>query len=296
MKFAAIDIGSNAIRLLITEVTESKSGLKYKKHLFTRVPLRLGDDSFLHKKISEEKITKLIKAMSAFKTLMGFFDVKEYMACGTSALRDAENGKEVTEKAQEQAGIKIEIIDGKTESEIIYSNHIAESLNHNKSYLYIDLGGGSIELSVFSKGKILASDSFPVGAIRYLCNAVSVNTWETFKEWVKTNTANVKPLIAIGSGGNINKLAKMIGNNKKDNKIISYKDLKQMHDELNACSLEERIKKYDLNEDRADVIVPAAKIFTSVMKWAEIDEIYIPKLGLVDGIINHLYDKYCGVK
>ena len=288
MKFAAIDIGSNAIRFLITEVIGNNAAPKYKKRLFVRVPIRLGEDVFVNQKISEQKIEKLTKAIGSFKTIMDIFGVKSYMACGTSALREAENGKKVTEAIREQTAVKVEIVDGKREAEIIYNCHVAEKLNHNKSYLYIDVGGGSTELTLFAQKKMVYSNSFPVGAIRLLLKKVSVNEWDAMKEIVKTISKDHHPLIAIGTGGNINKLCKLTGSEKK---LLSYKDVKELHGQLEQLTMEQRIKKFDLNEDRADVIVPAAKIYLSVMKWADISEIHVPRLGLADGIINLLNEK-----
>jgi len=288
LKFAAIDIGSNAIRLLITEVLEVGSGVKYKQRLFIRVPIRLGEDVFLQKIISEEKSEKLVKALSSFRSMIELFGVKNYLACATSAFREAENGKKVIEKIKEQTGVKVEIIDGKREAEMIYTCHVAEKLNHNKSYLYVDVGGGSTELTLFVKGKLVFSNSFPVGTVRLLYDKVSVNEWEKLKDTVKEISKDHSPTIAIGTGGNINKIFKML---QPENKYIGYKEMKELYEELAGMSIEQRIKKFGFKEDRADVIVPAAKIYISIMKWADISDIYVPKLGLADGIINMLYEK-----
>ncbi|MBI4930700.1 MAG: exopolyphosphatase [Bacteroidetes bacterium] len=288
MKFAAIDIGSNALRLLITEVIENGSGVKYKQRVFIRVPVRLGEDVFLQQKISTEKTEKLIKALASFKSLIELFEVKTYMACATSAFREAENGKKIIDKIKDEVKLKAEIIDGKREAEMIYSCHVAEKLNHNKSYLYVDVGGGSTELTLFSKEKLIFSNSFPVGTVRLLYDKVSINEWEKMKEAVKEISKDISPLIAIGTGGNINKLYKLLD---PGDKYIGYKKMKELYEELSDMSIEQRIKKFGFNEDRADVIVPAAKIYLSVMKWADINDIYVPKLGLADGIINLLYEK-----
>lgn len=288
MKFAAIDIGSNALRFLITEVIENGSGVKYKQRVFIRVPIRLGEDVFLQQKISAEKTEKLIKALASFKSLIELFEVKTYMACATSAFREAENGKKIIDKIKDEVKLKTEIIDGKREAEMIYSCHVAEKLNNNKSYLYVDVGGGSTELTLFSKGKLIFSNSFPVGTLRLLYDKVSINEWEKMKETVKEISKDISPLIAIGTGGNINKLYKLLD---PGDKYIGYKKMKELYEELSDMSIEQRIKKFGFNEDRADVIVPAAKIYLSVMKWADINDIYVPKLGLADGIINLLYEK-----
>ena len=276
------------MRLLITEVIENGSGIKYKKRLFTRVPIRLGEDVFLKQNISEEKFDKLLKAMTAFKLIIELFGVKNYMACGTSALREAENGKKITDRIKEQANVKVDIIDGKREAEIIYTCHVAEKMNHGKDYLYIDVGGGSTEVTLFAQKKMIYSNSFPVGSVRMLYDKVSINDWEKMKETIKEIGTNYHPLTAIGTGGNINKIYKLL--NPKE-KYIEYKTMKQLYEDISAIKIEDRIKIYGFHEDRADVIVPAAKIYLSVMKWADINDIYVPKLGLVDGIINYLYEK-----
>lgn len=288
MKFAAIDIGSNAVRLLITEVIESNTAVRYKKRLFVRLPIRLGEDVFTKQKISEEKISELIKGISAFKNTIEIFQVDSFMACGTSALREAENGEKIISRIKEATGIKIEIIDGKKEAAIIYACHVAEKLNHNKPYLYIDVGGGSTELTLFYKNEIVYSNSFQVGAVRLLLNKVAEAEWERMKSKTKELGEKFENLIAIGTGGNINRIFKMVNS---ENKIIRYRELKDLYQQLSELTIEERINKYSLNQDRADVIVPAAKIYSSVMKWSGANDMYVPKLGLVDGIVNMLYEK-----
>jgi len=294
VKFAAIDIGSNAIRLLITEVIEDDKNVKYKKRLFVRVPLRLGEDVFISHVITEEKSYQLVKSIQAFKNLIELFKVSEFKACATSALRESFNGKDVIDKIFAHTGIYADIIDGKKEAEIIYTNHVAETLNPDGDYLYVDVGGGSTELTLFAHGKIIFSNSFPVGAVRMLMNRVSEESWDEFKKFVKENCRDAKHLVAIGTGGNINKLCKMADG--KNGKTITSQELKDLYQKLSDCSYEERIHRFGLNEDRADVIVPAAKIYNSVMKWAQIDEMYVPKLGLADGIIHLLYEKHLAQK
>ncbi len=288
MKFAAIDIGSNAVRLLITEVIEGSASVRYKKRLFVRLPIRLGEDVFTKQKISEEKISELIKGISAFKNTIDIFKVDSFMACATSALREAENGEKIIVRIKEETGIKIEIIDGKKEAAIIYACHVAEKLNHNKPYLYIDVGGGSTELTLFHKNEIVYSNSFQVGAVRMLLNKVTEVEWERMKAKVKELGERFENLIAIGTGGNINRIFKMVNS---EDKTIKYKELKELYQQLSELTIEERIKKYSLNQDRADVIVPAAKIYSSAMKWSGANDMYVPKLGLVDGIVNMLYEK-----
>lgn len=289
MKFAAIDIGSNAIRLLFCNVIENGEPT-FKKAELIRIPIRLGEDSFLLKKISDKKADQLVKSMRAFAHLIDVFEPIAYRACATSAMRDASNGREIIERIRMESGLNVEIIDGKNEAEIIYSNHIAEHLEHDKSYIYIDVGGGSTELTLFSHNEILASKSFNIGTIRMLHQQIEKEPWNAFKDWIKQTTSPFKPIIAIGSGGNINKVFKML--RSKGNKPIHFTELKALSDMLNSYSYEDRIKVLGLNPDRADVIIPAVKIFRSVMKAAEAQEVIVPQIGLSDGIVHLLYEKY----
>lgn len=290
MKFAAIDIGSNAVRLLIGNVYERAEGPVFKKADLVRIPIRLGDDAFMHKEISEAKTEKLLLAMKAFRHLIDFYEVTAWKACATSAMREARNSADVVKRIQRETGINIEVIDGRTEAEIIYANHIAEHLAPGHDYLYIDVGGGSTELTLFSKNRIVASRSFNIGTIRLLNNLVSKEQWNEFREWVKQTTADYHPLSAIGSGGNINKIFKM--SRKKQNRPLSYAKLKEQHLFVESFSLKERIEVLGLNPDRADVIVPAGKIFLTVMKAAGIDDIYVPQIGMADGLIHLLYENH----
>lgn len=271
---------------------ESSGGAIFKKADLVRIPLRLGEDAFLQKKISKEKLEKLIIAMKVFRQLLNFYEIDEYKACATSAMRDASNGVDVVAQVLHESGIAIEIIDGKTEAQIIYSNHVAEKLDQNNSYLYIDVGGGSTELTLFSGNKVIASRSFNVGTIRFLNDLVAKETWAEFKEWVKEKTKDHHPLMAIGSGGNINKIFKM--SRKKQNRPLTYNKLKELHEFISSFSLKERIEVLGLNDDRADVIVPAGKIFLSVMKNAQINKLYVPQIGMVDGLIHLLYENHIG--
>ncbi|MGB3948057.1 MAG: exopolyphosphatase [Bacteroidia bacterium] len=290
MKFAAIDIGSNAVRLLLSHVYDDGDITQFKKAELIRIPLRLGEDSFLNKKISPDKISKLVSAMKAFKNLIDVYEAIDYRACATSAMRDAENGREVIEQVRKEAGIKIEIIDGKTEADIIYSNHIEEHLDKNNSYLYIDIGGGSTEITLFSKNKAVASQSFNIGTIRMLHNQIDKEYWTYFKNWVRETTKGHKPLIAIGSGGNINKLFRMSG--RKNNKPVTTSKLKSLYEMMDSYTYDERVKVLGLNPDRADVIIPASKILLSVLKHAEIEKVIVPQIGLSDGIVHQLYEKF----
>lgn len=288
MRFAAIDIGSNAVRLLIANIMESEDGYAYKKDTLIRVPLRLGDEAFLNQKLSEKKIKELTQTMTAFRNLMDVFKVTEYRAFATSAMREAKNGQEVIKRIKQDANIKIEIITGNNEAKMIYSSHIEDTLDHKVNYLYIDVGGGSTELSIFSKNKVVASHSFNIGTIRMLDNKDTELEWESLRDWIKEHTKTLKPLVGIGTGGNINKLHRL--SEEKEGVPISYNKLKSLYNYLNSFSLKERIQILDLNQDRADVIIPASEIYLSVMKWAGVKSIYVPKVGLVDGIIVHLME------
>jgi len=290
LKFAAIDIGSNAVRLLFCNVYEENGKTLFKKAELIRVPIRLGEDSFLNRKISKEKADKLVTAMKAFKNLIEVYDAVDYRACATSAMRDADNRYEIVERVKKEAGINIEVIDGKTEADIIYSNHIEEHLDKSNNYLYIDIGGGSTEITLFSKNKAMVSQSFNIGTIRMLHNQIDKEYWSYFKNWVNEITAGYKPLIAIGSGGNINKLFKMSG--RKPNKPLPTSKLKGMYEVLESYTYEERIRVLGLNPDRADVIIPASKILLTVLKKADIEKLLVPQIGLSDGIVHLLYEKH----
>jgi exopolyphosphatase / guanosine-5'-triphosphate,3'-diphosphate pyrophosphatase len=289
VRYAAIDIGSNAVRLLIANILENKGKLTFKKDTLLRVPLRLGDDSFLQNRISARKEKDLCQTITAFSHLMQVFKVSEYMACATSAMRDAGNGQEVTERIRRETGIKIHIINGTQEAGIIYSTHIEEYLDEKKSYLYVDVGGGSTELTVFNKGRMMASSSFNIGTIRMLDNKDTEGEWTSLREWIREYTRGFKPLYGIGTGGNINKLFRLSG--EKEDKPITLSKIRSLYLLLNSYSLKERITVLDLNQDRADVIIPACEIYMSVMKWAGVKQMYVPRVGLVDGIIRMLIDK-----
>lgn len=289
MRYAAIDIGSNAVRLLIADIIENETETSFKKNTLIRVPLRLGDDAFLDKYISEKKAEELLKTMIAFKHLIDVYKVADYRACATSAMREAINGAEIAKKVKEQSGIDLEIVEGQSEANIIYSSHIEETLDRKKNYLYIDVGGGSTELSVFCDGKIHFSKSFPIGTVRMLDNADTEQSWDDLKLWIKTNTKAFPGLIGIGTGGNINKLFKM--SEEKEGTALSYAKLKQLSDYLNSFSLKERITVLGLNQDRADVIIPACEIYLCVMRHAGVKQIYVPRVGMADGIIQLLIEK-----
>lgn len=289
MRYAAIDIGSNAVRLLIADIVEINDEISFKKNTLVRVPLRLGDDAFLDKQISPRKVNDLLKSMSAFRNLMDVYKVQDYMACATSAMREAENGPEVVERVFSEAGVQLQIVDGKREANIIYSSHIEKYLDSRRTYLYIDVGGGSTEVSVFSNGVLIDSNSFNIGTIRMLDNQDTEETWRDLKNWIKENTKNYKTIFGIGTGGNINKIFKISG--EKAGTPLTFTKLKAMYDYLNSFSLKDRINVLGLKEDRADVIIPASEIYLTLMRWAGIKQLYVPKVGLVDGIIHLLIEK-----
>ncbi len=289
MRYAAIDIGSNAVRLLIADVMDTAEPITFKKNTLIRVPLRLGDDAFIDKKISPKKVENLVKTMSAFKNLMDVYGVTKYLACATSAMREAENGQEIVQQVKENAGINLEIVAGQREANIIYASHFEEKLDRKKNYLYIDVGGGSTELSFFSDGILVASQSFNIGTIRILDNQDKAETWKEMEHFLSAKTKAYKDITGIGTGGNINKLFKL--SEEKEGKPMSFNKLKSLHHHLSSYSLKDRIQVLGLNNDRADVIIPAALIFITVMKWAGIKNILVPKVGMVDGIIQLLIEE-----
>lgn len=291
MILAAIDIGSNAARLLISQAEEYKDGsVDYTKLTLLRIPLRLGFDVFQHKVISAEKQQQLMDTMKAYKLLMDIYKVSSYRACATSAMRDAQNGAQIIKDVYAQTGIQIEIIAGQEEANIIYETHIAEKLSTGKSYLYIDVGGGSTELTLFSDNHIVFKESFNIGTIRMLNKMVSEEQWSHMKWYVKKHTAQIAPIVAIGSGGNINKVFSI--SKKKEGKPLSIDLLRDYYRELNASTVEERMHLYHFRADRADVIVPALEIYIAVMRWSGASEIYVPRIGLADGLIKMQYAEH----
>jgi exopolyphosphatase / guanosine-5'-triphosphate,3'-diphosphate pyrophosphatase len=289
LRLAAIDIGSNAARLLITEVTaDGKSEPAFSKLNLVRVPLRLGFDVFELGIISKPKIGMMLQTMKAFKHLMNAYEVKHVIACATSAMRDAKNSGDIIRKVKLETDIGIEVISGDKEAGIVFENHIAETLDKDHSYMYIDVGGGSTELSFFSNGVLNFKESFNIGTIRLLQDMVNEKTWEVMKEIIKTVTKGQKEVMAIGSGGNINKVFSL--SKKKEDKPISLDMLKDYHRELSSITLNERMRLYNLRPDRADVIVPALLIYINAMRWAGASEMYVPKIGLVDGLVRHLWE------
>ena len=288
MRYAAIDIGSNAVRLLIADILRKDSRITYTKNTLLRVPLRLGDDAFVDKLISPSKFEDMVKTMRAFKDLLDVYKVTDYIACATSAMRDSENGKQVVDACKE-VGIDINIIDGGIEAKIIYNAYLSAIMDRDKVYLYIDVGGGSTEISLFAKGELKGSRSFNLGTIRILDNQDTPETWQEMRVWLKDITKGYKDIYGIGTGGNINKLSRIA--NKDEDKPFSYAKLKAIYDHLNSFSLKDRIHDLGLRSDRADVIIPAAEIFLTIMKSAHLKNIVAPRVGLVDGIIQQLIQK-----
>ncbi len=288
MRLAAIDIGSNAARLLISEVLYTKDGKpQFNKLNLVRVPLRLGFDVFESGEISKQRRSMIMQTMKAYQHLLKVYEIDHVIACATSAMRDAANSQDIIRKVKLETGIEIKVISGDEEANMIYENHIAENLDKEHSYLYIDVGGGSTEITFFAEGKLKYKESFNIGTIRLLKDQVEENTWDELKEHLKKNTKSILPIIAIGSGGNINKVFSL--SKRKDGKPLSLELLKDYYKELSSFSLEDRIRIYKLKEDRADVIIPALQIYISIMRWTNINEIYVPKIGLSDGLIQNLY-------
>lgn len=289
MRYAAIDIGSNAVRLLIADIIENTGSFSFKKNTLIRVPLRLGDDAFIQKHISDKKAAELLKAMQAFRNLMDVYKVTDYLAYATSAMREADNGDELVKIIKEQANIDLEIVHGSKEASVIYASHIDQNIDKSKNYLYIDVGGGSTELSLFSAGEMIVSRSFNIGTIRILDNQDTEETWNDMRDFIRDNTRNFKQLSGIGTGGNINKLFRL--SDEKDGLPLSFARLRQLYTYLSSFSLKDRINVLGLNHDRADVIIPACEIYLTVMKNANIKNIYVPRVGMVDGIIQTLIEK-----
>jgi exopolyphosphatase/guanosine-5'-triphosphate,3'-diphosphate pyrophosphatase len=290
VRLAAIDIGSNAARLLIVEVSNDKNGkTQFNKLNLVRVPLRLGFDVFERGEISKEKRGMILQTMKAYSHLLNAYNVSEVIACATSAMRDASNSSDIIRKVKLETGLSIEIISGDLEASIIYENHIAENMDTANSYMYIDVGGGSTELTFFTDGKLTFKRSFNIGTIRLLKDMVNQYKWDEMKDYIKNATKGYKKIIAIGTGGNINKVFSL--SKKKDGKPLNLELLKDYYKEISSFSLEDRINIYKLRNDRADVIVPALQIYINVMRWADADEIYVPKIGLADGLVQHLYAK-----
>ncbi|MFD2823433.1 rod shape-determining protein [Lacinutrix iliipiscaria] len=287
-KYAAIDIGSNAVRLLIANIIEEKGKPpRFKKSSLVRVPIRLGADVFLKDKISKENTQRMLDTMLAFKLLMQSHKVDKYKACATSAMREASNGKKLAKLIFEKTQIIIDIIEGEEEAAIIAATDLHAFIDNNKTYLYVDVGGGSTEFTVIHNGNSITSKSFKIGTVRLLNDIVKNETWQELESWIKIHTSLYDKIEVIGSGGNINKIFKISG--KALGKPLTYFYLTSYYNMLQSYSYEERISELDLNQDRADVIIPATRIYLSAMKWSGAKDIYVPKIGLADGIIKSIY-------
>ncbi len=288
-KYAAIDIGSNAVRLLVSNIIEEKGkSTRFKKSSLVRVPIRLGANAFLEGEIGEENIVRMVDTMYAFKLLMKSHKVIKYKACATSAMREAVNGADVVNLILKKTGLKIDIIEGEEEAAIIAATDLHTFIDKNKTYLYVDVGGGSTEFSIIHHGVKKASKSFKIGTVRLLNNVVKKELWKVLENWVKFNTKTYDKIEVIGSGGNINKIFKISG--KAATKPLTYFYLTSYYNMLKTYSYEERISELHLNQDRADVIIPATRIYLSAMKWSGAKDIYVPKIGLSDGIIKSIYN------
>ncbi len=289
-KYGAIDIGSNAVRLLISSIHEEDGKTtRFKKTSLVRVPIRLGADVFKNKKVSEENIVRMLDAMQAYQLLMKTHKVVRYKACATSAMREAENGPELVELIKEKTGIQIDIIDGKDEAAIIAMTDLHELINTDATYLYVDVGGGSTEFTLYHNGNTITSKSFKLGTVRLLNDLVSDDIWNEVEHWIHEKTKDYRRISLIGSGGNINNIFKNSGTSV--GKPLSFLYLSSYYKLLKSLTYEERIWQLNLNQDRADVITPAARIYLSAMKWSGAREIFVPKIGLSDGIIKSLYNE-----
>jgi exopolyphosphatase / guanosine-5'-triphosphate,3'-diphosphate pyrophosphatase len=289
LRLGAIDIGSNAARLLISDALQGPKGVEFVKMTLVRVPLRLGFDVFETGEISPQKEDNIVKTIRAYKHLLEVYDVQHFKACATSAMRDAINAPEILQRVKKETDIDISIISGQDEASLIYENHFAESLNDQESYLYIDVGGGSTELTFFSDARLVFKESFNIGTIRLLKSQVSEAAWDEMKEFIKSKTKGYHHVTAIGTGGNINKIFSL--SKRKEGKPLSLDLLKDYYKEFNSLTLPQRISLYRLREDRADVIVPALLIYINTMRWADAEEIFVPKIGLADGLIHALYEE-----
>jgi len=293
LKLAAIDIGSNAARLLISEVQPGPQGRpEFIKLSLVRVPLRLGFDVFETGEISKERTEMLIKTIQSYKLLLDVYQVRHLKTAATSAMRDASNSKQIIAQVKKETGIELNLISGAEEANYIYENHVADNMNSQESYLYIDVGGGSTELTFFSDGKLVTKESFNIGTIRLLKNQVNEDQWGEMKQFIKDKTSGYHHITAIGSGGNINKIFSL--SKRKDGKPLTLELLRNFYKEFSNLTLSQRISFYQMREDRADVIVPALLIYINVMRWAEADEIYVPNIGLADGLIHILYEEVKG--
>jgi exopolyphosphatase/guanosine-5'-triphosphate,3'-diphosphate pyrophosphatase len=287
LNLAAIDIGSNAVRLLVSEAVPYRETVDFTKLTLLRIPLRLGVDVFQNGFIGEEKASALKKSIQAFQLIMDIYGVERFRACATSAMRDAQNGAELVKTIFQETGLQIDIITGKEEAAIIYDTHMMESEPEGETRLYVDVGGGSTELTMYSEGKRILQDSFNVGTLRLLNGQVPDRVWNDMKSAVKSSVKGVKNLSIIGSGGNINKLFSI--SKTKEGKSLSLTQMDTYYKSMSNLSVIERMHEYNLRQERAEVIVPALQIYTSILKWSDVNEIGVPRIGLADGLIRELY-------
>lgn len=290
-KYASIDIGSNAVRLLISTITEPENKpVSFKKTSLVRVPIRLGQDVFVNGYISDFNISRMKQTLKAFQLLMNCHKVERFRACATSAMRDAQNSKALVDDIALDTNIDIEIIDGNDEAAIIAATDLHELIKSEKTYIYVDVGGGSTEITIYKDGKTGASKSFNLGTVRLLNNLVSESDWQDFRDWIKAQTKGLSKIEMIGSGGNINHIFKASG--KKTGKPLSFFYLSSYYQLLQSLTYEERIAQLSMNQDRADVIVPATEIYLTAMKYSKARSVHVPKIGLSDGIIKSLYNEF----
>jgi len=287
-RYAAIDIGSNAVRLLLSEVFETDSGPYFRKISLIRMPVRLGRDAFILGKITKERVERLTQTIEGFKNLTAAYRPVDFRACATSAMREAANGQKIKEHILDKTGVDIDIIDGKEEARIIFANNPWHHLPDGSAWLFVDVGGGSTEITVFSDGKT-KSRSFGIGTIRLLEDLVKKSQWTEMKRWVRDHTGGFAGIDATGSGGNINKIINLA--KCSEDKTITLGKMKKIRDNLRFFSYDDRITKLGLKPDRADVIMPALKIYLAVMRWGGIDKISVPQIGLVDGLVRLMYMK-----
>jgi len=289
-KYAAVDIGSNAIRLLIATVIE-KEGFptQFKKTSLVRLPIRLGADVFLKGNISSGNYKRLLDAMQAYSLIIKTHKVVAFRACATSAMREAKNGKEIVSKLKAATGIDIQIIDGNDEAAIIASTDLKQLISDNKVFLYVDVGGGSTEFTVFANGKNIASHSFKLGTVRIINGMVEDTMWEQAQQWVTQHTKAYSKINVIGSGGNINSIYRF--SEKKVGQPLSYLFMSNFYEKVKQYDYNQRVFELKMNPDRADVIIPATRIYLSAMKWAKAKNMYVPKIGLADGIVKQLYNE-----
>lgn len=288
MRLAAVDIGSNAIRLQITNVTHYEGNITFKKLEYLRFPLRLGMDVFHTQKISDKNRRKFIKLMKAFKLLIDLYEVDDYMVCATSAMRESSNGREIVEEVKEDIGLKINIIDGNQEAELI--NMALGTYIDEKSYLHIDVGGGSTELNIYSKREKIATKSFKIGSVRALDDNIPLSVWKSMNKFITEKIGDKSKIICIGTGGNINKIFEL-SNPRKNKRYLEIEKIKEIQSYLESFSYEDRINKLNLNPDRADVIIPASKIYLAAMTAAGSLKMIVPDVGLKDGLMQVLYTK-----